>query len=195
MFCHSCGSMMHRTARACPRCGAPPAMRAELSRMDSEPGEPVIDSFTSATRSCFAKFATFRGRANRSEFWYFYLFYMCVVFAFDLLGYFSGAVLLRAAFSIFSLVMIMPLLSVSVRRVHDQDKSGAYILIGVFGSLISVIGIAISVYALAEKNSVTGSVGLFLVFIGGALSIWQFVLNCLPGTPGYNSYGAPTTWS
>ena len=35
-------------------------------------------SFTDAVRTCINKFATFDGRATRSEFWWFYLFYILV---------------------------------------------------------------------------------------------------------------------
>ncbi len=83
--------------------------------------------FDQAIRVCFQKYATFSGRAQRSEFWWFALFSMVGSLVVGLLD----SVLLKAATddigplsSIFSLVMLLPSISVAVRRLHDIDKSG-----------------------------------------------------------------------
>ncbi len=101
-------------------------------------------SFTQSVRTCFNKFATFDGRATRSEFWWFYLFTILVGFV----GYVpllvlgaigaatsgdGGAVagvftLLTVVFWIVWLIVVIalfiPLLAVGCRRLHDRGQSG-----------------------------------------------------------------------
>ncbi|MGR3344424.1 MAG: DUF805 domain-containing protein [Paracoccaceae bacterium] len=83
--------------------------------------------FSEAIRSCFSQYATFSGRARRSEFWYFILF--------TILGSFVLGMLESLAFgwslvgpgglsTLFDLVVLLPSISVAVRRLHDLGKSG-----------------------------------------------------------------------
>ncbi len=86
------------------------------------------------------KYAVFNGRARRKEYWFFYLFYLIIfmVLAFldGMTGSFSKTVGIGMLSGIFILAMIIPGLAVSVRRLHDTDRSGWWILI----SLIPLIG-------------------------------------------------------
>jgi uncharacterized membrane protein YhaH (DUF805 family) len=92
-------------------------------------------SFAEAIRSCYGKYATFSGRARRSEYWFFQLFFWLVYIAFFALigvgnafpqgatrGLFVG--LVGLAFIAFVLGSFLPHLSVLVRRLHDGDRSG-----------------------------------------------------------------------
>lgn len=99
-------------------------------------------SFTESVRTCLNKFATFDGRATRSEFWWFYLFAALVGFVvyipvFVLMmigassndGAMSGIVaLLMVIFSIILAIVVIalyiPLLAVGSRRLHDRGQSG-----------------------------------------------------------------------
>ena len=84
-------------------------------------------------------YAQFNGRSRRKEYWYFMLFYHCVVFAFSLLSVLTfGWILLQ----LFLMAMLIPSLAVTVRRLHDVGKSGAWILVGlvpIFGWVVMVI--------------------------------------------------------
>lgn len=96
--------------------------------------------FTTAVKTCFAKYATFAGRAPRSEFWYFILFMILGSVVFGMLD----AALLPATEwsplgSIFSLITLLPSIAVTARRLHDIDKSGWWQLI----TLIPIIGVII----------------------------------------------------
>ncbi len=101
--------------------------------------------FATAVRTCFQKFVTFSGRAQRSEFWYFVLFNLIGSFALGLIdallfGWASDDPQVLNA--IFSLVMFLPSLSVAVRRLHDTDRSGWWwwiILIPLIGWIILII--------------------------------------------------------
>ena len=72
--------------------------------------------FDEAVKVCFSKYADFSGRADRSEFWWFWLFsVLCIVYLFALGSTVSGLV---------SLGLMLPSLSCGARRLHDIDCSG-----------------------------------------------------------------------
>lgn len=83
------------------------------------------------------KYAEFSGRARRQEYWMFVLFNFVIASAAtlidELLGYRGDYGLLN---SLYSLAIFIPGLAVTVRRLHDTDKSGWFLLI----ALIPVIG-------------------------------------------------------
>lgn len=94
-------------------------------------------TFAEAIKSCYQKYATLTGRASRSEFWYFNLFFygpiVCCGLVAGMMA--SGESLAEWlmygiwAITIFSLVNFLPLLAVSVRRLHDVNMSGWWLLI------------------------------------------------------------------
>lgn len=98
--------------------------------------------FSEAVKTCFSKYATFSGRASRSEYWWFYLFCFLVALVGIALDFFLGnydpddpASFPWIALLI-SLPLILPSLAALVRRLHDTDKSGWWYFIG----LVPVIG-------------------------------------------------------
>ena len=92
----------------------------------------------------FKKFFDFFGRANRWEFWSFYVFIIIMQCAFVYVdeyigihiqsGPFEGSGLLT---TLFLLITAIPQLTVSVRRLHDTDRRGWWVLI----VLVPLIGI------------------------------------------------------
>ncbi len=99
--------------------------------------------FTQAIRTCFQKFADFKGRASRSEFWYFYLFVVlvniiAVVLALQITFFF-------VAWFIFALISFVPALAVTARRLHDIGRTGwwqilAYIpYVGIIASIVLIV--------------------------------------------------------
>jgi uncharacterized membrane protein YhaH (DUF805 family) len=98
------------------------------------------------------KYAVFSGRARRSEYWYFALFYLLIYIALAVADNVMNA---GASFGllsgIFSLAMLIPSLSVGVRRLHDTDRSGWWLLI----ALVPVLG-AIALIAFAVQDSQPG---------------------------------------
>lgn len=75
-------------------------------------------SFGEAIKSVFTKYATFSGRARRSEFWYFMLFNFLVSLVLSLIPFLS------ILSSLWALAVLIPTLAVTVRRFHDIGKSG-----------------------------------------------------------------------
>jgi len=93
-------------------------------------------SFGEAIKSVFSKYATFSGRARRSEFWYFFLFNMIVSIGLTILG--RKVPILGFLGSLWSLAILIPYLAVTVRRFHDIGKSGWNYLYLLIPSLLYV---------------------------------------------------------
>ncbi|WP_371346898.1 DUF805 domain-containing protein [Ancylobacter sp. IITR112] len=110
-------------------------------------------TFAQAASSALRKYATFSGRASRSEFWWFVLFYTVaiwgVVLVAGLLGYFLFLIVFgsphgvpavaRALAHLAALFMAMPFLAVCVRRFHDMDRTGWWFLICFTGIGVAVM--------------------------------------------------------
>lgn len=183
VYCESCGNRMHETARMCPTCGAPVSGRLSFAH-----GGAGVTGFSEAIRVCFSKFADFSGRANRAEFWFFNLFLIAGNALIVMLA--ASRPTLDFIGTVWSFVVLLPSLSVSVRRMHDTDRSGAYILIGFLGSVLIAFGVVLLLLNFMSKDVAAGVLGSFiLVIVGMTLMVWQFVLYCLPGTPGPNRFG------
>ncbi|MDP9142351.1 MAG: DUF805 domain-containing protein, partial [Pseudomonadota bacterium] len=74
------------------------------------------------------KYAVFNGRARRQEYWMFYLFYIIVALV---LGFVDGMLGTTGVLGgIYLLATLLPLIGVSIRRLHDTDRSGWWLLIG-----------------------------------------------------------------
>lgn len=71
----------------------------------------------------------FNGRARRAEFWWFALVWFILVVALDVLGAILG--LGRTLAGIFELALLLPMLGVGARRLHDINQSGWFVLIPV----------------------------------------------------------------
>ena len=114
-------------------------------------------SFRKAVKSSFSKYATFSGRARRSEFWWFQFFWVAIYFAMIILLGIGGAlgkelgggnalatilVIIYGIFTIALLALIIPSIAVTVRRLHDVGKSGWYYFI----SFIPFIGLILLLY-------------------------------------------------
>lgn len=87
-----------------------------------------------AIETCTKKSFVWRGRASRSEFWYFYLFHVFFISgSFMILAALMMAKSPLAKFSLililFSFLYLIPLTSVSVRRLHDTGRSAAWMLL------------------------------------------------------------------
>ena len=99
-------------------------------------------SFTAAVRSVLSQYVQFGGRARRAEYWWFFLFSVLVGIATSILDValgtdFGDRVGSSGLFSLIAnLVLLLPSLAVAVRRLHDTDRSGWWILI----ALIPLIG-------------------------------------------------------
>ena len=84
------------------------------------------------------KFAVFKGRATRREFWFFQFGLYGVVAGLILIGRFTS-VWITPFFALFILLMLLPSVSVATRRLHDSGKSGWFQLVMVIPILGTII--------------------------------------------------------
>ncbi len=165
-------------------------------------------TFSRAVRTCLARYATFRGRASRAEYWWFVLFV--------LLGSVATSLVDQVLFGLpavdpvdpashptgpveglFGLAMLIPLLSAGWRRMHDTGRSGILL----FYPVIVMIGI--STFAglmggfapLLDGNfgalfaggaGLVIALALFVLFLSPLVVIWWLAS---PSEPGPNTHG------
>lgn len=91
--------------------------------------------------SVLKQYAVFSGRARRTEYW---MFVLCNVIVMQLLGMVDKLIGGDKEFisGIYSLAVLLPSLAVAVRRLHDTDRSGWWLLLG----LIPIIGTLVLIY-------------------------------------------------
>ena len=87
-----------------------------------------------AISTCFSKYATFSGRATRSEYWFFQLFYVIVLIAVAVVDPTESAILVNLV----TLVFFIPTIAVGCRRMHDVGKSGWFQIIPIYGFILAV---------------------------------------------------------
>ena len=97
-----------------------------------------------SVKVCLKKYVTFSGRASRSEYWWFILFYIAVniIFSYLIPVLTSDPLISIVIVSLISLSLFLPSLSVAIRRLHDLDRSGHWywlIFIPIIGGLIFFI--------------------------------------------------------
>jgi uncharacterized membrane protein YhaH (DUF805 family) len=106
---------------------------------------PIIENWKLVVLERFAKFD---GRAGRAEFWWFVLANVIVYVALLILAQISSIFLVL--YFLFALAILVPSIAVAIRRLHDTDKSGWLLLVG----LIPFVGfIILLVFYIQEGTS------------------------------------------
>ena len=113
------------------------------------------------------KYATFSGRASRSEFWWFALFAILVIWLANFADPTVGIIA--------SLLLFLPSIAAEVRRLHDVGRAGWWILMPI---IIAPLG-----YLIRPELAI-------LALIGYLVILWWLVL---PGSDEVNMYGEPLT--
>lgn len=158
MYCQKCGELLEGREKFCPACGD----RVERSEepvlnptYEAEPKETVLNpvhdhqqdcahegaavqseriGFLQAVKLYFLRYADFKGRSRRSEYWW-------ATLGVSIIASVIAAVVPDLA-GIWSLVTLVPSLALCVRRLHDIGKSGwsyLVLLIPVAGWIIMMI--------------------------------------------------------
>lgn len=134
-------------------------------------------NFADAVKICFKKYFDFKGRASRSEYWFFTLFIA--------LGYFVGIGLIFVheqlfwLLMIFVVIIIIPWISVAARRLHDINKSGWFQLIPLPAGILEFI--------FAENRQ--ESLEIFFLIVGLLCYLYLVVLLCTASIDENNRFG------
>ncbi len=104
----------------------------------------VENAFIKSIKTCFEKYVDFDSRATRSEFWYFRLFTTLLVpFSIGFMEglFFPDSIYLEWGepapldwmLGLFTLAVFLPELAVAIRRLHDTNHSGWWLLLAFTG--------------------------------------------------------------
>lgn len=115
--------------------------------------------FMTAVRTCFSKYVDFSGRARRSEFWYWALFYVLVGIVTGLIDRALGTTFgVNDSYgllgTLFGLAVLLPGLAVAARRLHDTGRSGLWLLLIIivfFGWIVLLVFYVLDSEAGANK--------------------------------------------
>ncbi len=144
-------------------------------------------------------YAQFSGRAPRAEYWWFFL---AVIIAYIVLSIIESILGIKGMImgvygplsALLFLGTLVPSLAVGVRRLHDTNRSGWWILAPLIPYCLAFVlgGAAMMGGAAAGSPAGMGAglgiAGIFLL-IGAVCAIVLLVFYCLPGTAGDNRYG------
>jgi uncharacterized membrane protein YhaH (DUF805 family) len=103
--------------------------------------------FGEAIQSGFSNYVNFSDRAIRSEYWFWLLFAIIVAIV---TGFIDAVIGVPLTNTIFALATFLPGLAVSVRRLHDLDRSGWWLLLG----LIPLVGAIILIVWFCTRGTV-----------------------------------------
>ena len=92
----------------------------------------IFEDFTNSVISCFNKYFDFETRSSRKEFWYWQLFRILMFLSITYLESLG----LSGLLFISNFIFLIPEIAVSIRRLHDLNKSGWWILL-----TLTIIGI------------------------------------------------------
>jgi uncharacterized membrane protein YhaH (DUF805 family) len=112
--------------------------------------------FSEAVRAGFSQYATFSGRASRPAYWWWILFAIVVAVVGSLIDSILGTTVETGRgrdpgiiTSIASLALLIPGIAVSVRRLHDTDRSGWWFLL----NLLPFIGALILIFFYVQPGT------------------------------------------
>lgn len=105
-------------------------------------------TFGESIGTCLKKYATVEGRASRSEYWWFFLFSVLVQVAGQIVG---GDVVA----GLVALVLLLPGVGASARRLHDMGRNAWWLLLG----LIPLIGALVLIYWLVQPSDASNQYG------------------------------------
>jgi uncharacterized membrane protein YhaH (DUF805 family) len=141
-------------------------------------------TFTESIKTCFKKCFDYKGRASRSEFWWFWLFYIIIMNIFNIIvrARFqenTGFYIFVISCGVIILAILLALVSAFVRRLHDTNRSGWWLLLWIFIMALFLIT--------AKKQLFVLSIILSIVFLIDTIIL--IVWLCQDGDYDANKYG------
>ena len=140
MKCSTCGTDNPANARFCGNCRQSLVEESTAGSVGVETAELPAVGFPNAVKLGFQRYFDFSGRSSRAEFWWWLLF--------NALGGIGAFIIDAAAGSaptiqtLFSIALFIPNLAIGVRRLHDINRSGWWLLLHLgfgIGSIVLII--------------------------------------------------------
>ena len=120
-------------------------------------GEPPLNApwygidFVNACKRFFVKYTVFSGRASRGEFWWAFLMIFLINLAISIVS--SGSTFVGRILSLLVTIgLFIPNLGVSIRRLHDTNMSGFWILLPFVSELVGSIPVIFAIVAIADGH-------------------------------------------
>ncbi|MCD8506690.1 DUF805 domain-containing protein [Candidatus Woesebacteria bacterium] len=150
MYCKHCGKKIPENSKFCRFCGKDLNVSKSKTKSSETTGQEKIQfqdenqeqtNFISNYLNVIKKYVDFSGRASRREYWMFILVSFAVAL---ILGFVEGLFGIypesdeSILASIYQLFILLPTISVGVRRMHDADKSGWVLIIPLYNLIISL---------------------------------------------------------
>ncbi|MBR4322072.1 DUF805 domain-containing protein [Treponema sp.] len=137
MFCPKCGKEISENQKFCPSCGANLSSDSEF-QFSKAPSKGIWNYFTDTIKKFYR--LTIEGRARRTEYWGFFLFYCIFAIAAGVVDYIlfgegDDTLVVDYYLGIF----MIPYLSVAFRRMHDVGKPAGVIFIPVYGFILTLL--------------------------------------------------------
>lgn len=154
----------------------------------------------------FKRYADFSGRSRRMEFWMWVLLQIIVYFVFWILMFAvggsaimsgdptalaagtGGIMIIGLLYLVYALAALIPNIAVSVRRLHDTNRTGWWIL----APLVPYVVMFLAMGMVASSPDMAGVAGILVMVSGIAvlvLAVVLLVFYLLEGTKGPNKYG------
>ncbi len=135
----------------------------------------------------------FQGRINRAKYWLAVLIYVIVSLVLATIGYMADQAM---AFQLLNIIINVGVfisgLAVGIKRLHDRDKSGWWLLMFyLVPTALFSIGALTFFYGIGAEAAGGIISGVIVYVIGFAILVWAIVeIGCLRGTERQNTYGA-----
>ena len=148
----------------------------------------VLMNLVQSVKTCFKKYLVIDGRASRSEYWWFLLFagftplIIILILAFFLSGEESNNFYNTLVLIIF-IPFIIPLITVSIRRLHDLGKSCEIFIVLIILELILSVEV---VFQVLNSNFF-----MIINFASWVLTVYFFIIFMFKGSNKKNKYGNP----
>ena len=152
------------------------------------------------------RYADFSGRSRRMEFWMWQLFQVIVYFVVIILVMMAGGGAMMAGdpsalaaagggimivlllYGLYCLAIIIPSIAVAVRRLHDTNRTGWWVLGPIVPYFVMIL---LGMMAMSSPDSagLVGVLALVCMLAVLALGLTLFIFYVLEGTKGPNQYG------
>lgn len=135
-FCSKCGGKNLENSNFCENCGNKlNTMSTSTTQKTTEKPTTQKNNILKLYAESLKKYAEFKGRASRKEYWSFWLMNLIIGTILTIVDKYINS----TALALYQLFTFLPSISIGVRRMHDTGKSGLFILIPLLNLIFFLI--------------------------------------------------------